>query len=632
MVENPVPSVAAVLVLALPGIFLLGLTLARTASRDKAAADCMAPAIAIAVWILALHLSSRATHSFHSGLWIGTILPGLVGMVAYAYTRRINHSTGDSARPAAWMWLGALATVAIITPIALGWAFHDEMMFTGHMSMTSSIQNGPYPPRSLSMPAFELRYHYAFPLIVAAVTSMFRMPINLGIDIVTILAAGYLFILLWLLGDRILGAGKGWLTAVLTIFGGGVPFICAGGTDGLAPAMLGYCGVGRVSMNPPILSYLFQHPWTLGLPLAIALVLLGTEKRDAPARTGLMGLLLLALSLTQIVLFAAVSASLVVSETFARGFSLRRGLQMVALILIVWVAAINMGGFFAVSPTPRFPLSIHPGVLDGFIATLAWNAASFGMLLPFGLLGLAHTGPARILLLCFALGGLLVVNFVHYSHSWDIVKFGAVAAIGLSIAASAAVLRFRSIRNHRLRRAVTVAAFCGLTAGGFSFATAFLLDIDGIPEETFHKRASKYTMDEAQAMSWLRQRIRPGEIVLRNSGDPMSFAQWAGLPQPWYDPMLEPFGGGPAEQNERREALLAEMPDAPEAYRKEGISWFVVQFDNSRAARLADRWVDQGSAVERVRFGSLHVIELSTDKIEPTGDGRASSGDTTRGP
>jgi hypothetical protein len=158
---------------------------------------------------------------------------------------------------------------------------------------------------------------------------------------------------------------------------------------------------------------------------------------------------------------------------------------------------------------------------------------------------------------------------------------------------------------------VTLVSLCGLTAGGFSFAGAFLLGVDDIPDETFHKRASNYTMDEARAMSWLRRRIRPGEIVFRNSGDAMSFSQWAGLPQPWYDPMLEPFGGGPAQQNERREALLAVMPDEPEAYLKEGIAWFVVLSNESRAARVADQWVRQGSALERARFGALRIIELS---------------------
>ena len=69
------------------------------------------------------------------------------------------------------MWIAALLVTAYVAPTALGWSFHDEVLVTGHLSITSEIENGTYPPRHLSFPELELRYHYGFDLLVAADSS-----------------------------------------------------------------------------------------------------------------------------------------------------------------------------------------------------------------------------------------------------------------------------------------------------------------------------------------------------------------------------------------------------------------------------------------------------------------------------
>jgi hypothetical protein len=512
--------------------------------------------------------------------------------------------------PNRWMWIGAIATVIIIAPAALRWAFHDEVWLSGHISMAASIQNGPYPPRSLSIPALELRYHHGFSLLVAAVTSIFRMPIPLAIDLITLAAAGYLFMLLWLLGERLLGPGKGWLTALITFFGAGAPFACAYFTRDLAFSLLTFCGIDGVDINPPIVSYLFQHPWTLGLPITIILMHIAIDDAASRWRLPLIGTLLVALSLTQIVLFAATSASLVASEALSRGPSIRRGAAMLGVSAAAWLVAAQLGGFFVPAPAGAISLVFTPGILGRIIPTLAWNAGTFGLLLPFGLIGLARMGRLSVLLACFALGGLTIINVVRYTHSWDIVKFGAVASVGLSIAASAAVAKLLTLEPRRFARAVGALSLAFLTAGAFSFVAAFAFDVDGIPHDTFHKRPAAYTKDEGRAMSWLRREARPGEVVVRNSGDPLAFSQWAGLPQPWNDPMLERFGGAPPGQVERRERLIRYIPDDPAAFAGEGIVWFVIQPNGSRADTITDQWVKKGIAVERSRFGSLRIIEL----------------------
>lgn len=609
MVENPVPSLAALLIVALPGIMLLGWSLSRATIRDSQLARYIAPAIATSAWVLTLHITGRLTGSFHSALWIGTILLALIGYCLHL--RKSGKAEIQQQQFASQkLWIGAIIAVAILSPIAVGWAFHDEVLFTGHMSMSAAIQNGPYPPRSLSLPAYELRYHYAFPLLVATITSIFRMPLTLGIDILTILAGGYFALLLWLLGERLLGKGRGWLTALITFLGGGAPFVCSGNSDELVISMLGYCAIEGVSMNPPLLSYLFQHPWSIGLPLTVAIMLITLDDGPSARRLPLTGGLLVMLSFSQIALFAAMSATLVASASLSRGLDLRRGAAMLGVIIASMLAAAQLGGFFAPAPDGAMSLRLTLGIVSGALPNYAWNIATFGLLLPLGLIGIIRIGELRVMLACLALGGLLTINTISYTHSWDIAKFAAVAALGLSIGASVTIRDLIYSQRQWLKRALACVALACLVGGGVSFASVFLLNMEGIPPETFHKTPSRYTHAEAQAMSWLRRQASPGEIVFRNSGNVMSFSQYAGLPQVWYDPMLDPFGGAPGDFTEKRDDLVRTMPDDPEDFAVEGVVWFVVDPNGSRVAVVTDEWVSNGEATERARFGSLRIIRL----------------------
>lgn len=612
MVENPVPSLSALLILAIPGIALLGWSVSRLTIRDDSLPRYLAPAVAVSIWVLVLHVSGRLTGSFHSALWAGTIPLAVLGHFLHARTLRTQKTKRDKV-PTKGLWLSALIAVAIVSPIAVGWAFHDEVLFTGHMSMSAAIQNGPYPPRSLSLPTYELRYHYAFPLLVATITSIFRMPLTLGIDILTILAGGYFAMLLWLLGERLLGTGRGWLTVLITFLGGGAPFVCSGNSDELVVSMLGYCAIEGVSMNPPLLSYLFQHPWSIGLPVTVATMIVTLDDGPSVRRLPLIGALLIMLSFSQIALFAAMSATLVVSESLSRGLDLRRGCAMLGVVAASLLITAQLGGFFADAPADAMSLKFTLGIVSGVIPSYAWNIATFGLLLPLGIIGIVRADKLRVMLACLALGGLLVINTISYTRSWDIAKFAAVAVLGLSVGAS---VLFRDLlygQRQWMKRALTVAALAGIVGGGMSFATVFLVNMEGIPPDTFHKRPSAYTYAEAQAMSWLRKQAKPAEIVFRNSGNVMSFSQYAGLPQVWYDPMLEPFGGAPTGFTERRDTLVSTMPDDPEAFASEGVVWFVIEPNGSRVAKVTEDWVNRKLASERARFGSLRVIRLNPE-------------------
>src|SRR5262249_28264587 len=153
-----------------------------------------------------------------------------------------------------------------LAPTAIGWWFHDEIPSTGHLSMTSQIENGTYPPRHLTFPELELRYHYGFNLLAAAVASMLRLKVDNAIDVVTLLAWGYSWCLAWAIGEGLVGLGWGAATAAVVLFGGGMPVVSSAKT--LAWRLTGFSAVGSDNLNAPIVSYFFQHPWTLGIPLA----------------------------------------------------------------------------------------------------------------------------------------------------------------------------------------------------------------------------------------------------------------------------------------------------------------------------------------------------------------------------
>ena len=169
------------------------------------------------------------------GLWAGTLTVAAVGLLGWAYAtwRRPAGSDGDRAagpRAAAGlrnMVLSALAATAIIAPMTLSWAFHDEQLYTGHTGIIAQLQNDHYPPRHMTFPELEYRYHYGFDLAAAAVTAVLRVLPGVAIDIITLLSWSYTWCLLWVLGDELLGRGRGWLTAVITLFGGGLPYLLA---------------------------------------------------------------------------------------------------------------------------------------------------------------------------------------------------------------------------------------------------------------------------------------------------------------------------------------------------------------------------------------------------------------------
>jgi hypothetical protein len=280
-VPIPFSPAYALLIVTWAGAYLLGRAAAERISRDRGLRAVLPFALALCAFLLAVHAASLLARSLIIGLPAGSITVAVAGIAAEIARRRAPAPPSEGRAPSPWMWLGMIAAVAVIAPAALLFDFHDELYFNGHMSIAAELQNGVYPPRHLSFPDFPLRYHYGFDLLVACLTALFRLSIERAIDAAILGLFALTFCLFWMLGERLLDRRRAWITPVLVLLGGGLPFGCPHPGPSIVTNVVVECKVGESVVNAPVISYFFQHPWSLGLPLAVSAILIFGE-RDAP--------------------------------------------------------------------------------------------------------------------------------------------------------------------------------------------------------------------------------------------------------------------------------------------------------------------------------------------------------------
>jgi len=369
--------------------------------------------------------------------------------------------------------------------------------------------------------------------------------------------------------------------------------------------------VGRDDLNPPVVSYFFQHPWTLGIPLAFAAILV-VSARDAPApwaRTGALGILLVALSFCQTVLFLCLVGALVVAEPVAEGKIVwPRALRTLLLLGAVLLVASRLHGFFAPSPAgAENMIELRPLSLGGSgVGWVSWHLQTFGLLLPLGVVGLLLLVRERLLVSLLAAGSLLVLNSFRYRWSWDIVKFATVASLALSFGASASLRRLFELRPRPLGRAAGALAAVGLVAAGLLFPFVVGFYGHGVP---FPKSPVALSPADEQAVDWLRRSVRPGEVVYRRGGAGRGYAQRGGLPQLVYDRDTTYFGL-PRRLFAERERFLETPVSEPEALLRQGVRWLVLERSDEAMARLIDRWIVEDRAIVRAHCRPLTIVEV----------------------
>jgi hypothetical protein len=588
------------LVPALAGLYLAGRRLACAAVPDASLGRWLAPGLGLALWLVAAQALGLAFHSFGAALWGGTLAVAALG-VAGAF-RRPAVPPGEP--PSRWIWLGVAVAVAIGLAVVFPGQHCDDVAWNaGHYSIPMEMLNGVYPPRHLVFPTYELRYHYGFDLLCALVASLFHLRIDRAVQWVTVLCWGYAVGLLWRLGERVVGRAHGWI-AVPAGFGSGLPFLCESRTaKSLGDHLTGAgCTIDKFWLaGPHVGDFFLQHPWTLGIPLALCAMLL-FERRDAGRSwswEAALWVLLAGLSFSEVVLFASLGVAGLAGAAIRGGWKDRRRLFRLLVLAIATAAAARMlHGFFVPAGEPS---GLHLQFAPFWIGRtktelLLWHVYTFGLLLPLAVGGLWLLGARGLEAGLMVLGGLFVLNTFKYASSGDIVKFAIVCRIPMGVLAAVALARFWARPWAPIALALSMAggvAWVAQTVQGAWLADGCFLT--PLP-----------TGDDARAIDWLRLHVAPGEGVFGTRAME-AYAIWGGLPISFLDNGVRTFGFSQGLLDARGR-LATDRTIGPEEFVRQGFPWMVVA--GAPDARLTG-WFKSGQARVAVKLGELSIVRLA---------------------
>lgn len=618
------PTGTMLLLAWLPGVVSLARELlpAGDSRLDRAA---LIAVLALSLALSTVHLTALLLGDFRLGLVVGLSASGALGYLV-AWKRRAG--PGAPRGPGEWRILGfALFALVLVLPAIVRFNFHDETLYLGHLSMTSAIENGPYPPRHLTFPDLPLRYHYGFDLLAAMVARLLGLRTDVAIDVSTASLA-LLTILAAAPAVRRIAAGPvPPHLLLLALFAGGLPFLAP--EDGPMCSSAALCEVqsmkwvGTTFLNPPLSSNFFQHPFTLGLPLTLAVLaiaLTSEEQRTDRWRGGAgLGLILATLSLSNAVLFIGLVPALAVLYVAP---SLRgdHGARTRLLATLVAAAAAPVyGGFFLLGASAGVNtiVTAEGGIAGGLEPTIIWHLASFGLALPLGLMGIRRLIQGRALIGLLVLGCLLVLNLFRYQYSWDIVKFATAAHLYLALA-SIETLRALGAQPGRTPRIAAWVAWA-ITLG---FGVAYVVPFWGssrLPHHPALEGSGRYaglTDDDTAALDWLRAHAGVGQLVYRARPQSLRWAQLGGLPQVWTDIGTEGFVS--AERITRRGELLRGL--TCEGLVQEDVRWVVIgPEDGATHRQLLQQLTSKGATVLRQSFGAVDIYERVGDQCPAAG-------------
>ena len=415
----------------------------RAADLPSYGAGALWAALCVAVPLVSVGLFGRAVRSFDAGL--GAYCLAALALAAYAY--RIGSPPASRPQPAK-LWVTIAGTVAIgllYAVIARMYQMHDEVPIFGHKSMVEQLRYGEYPPYFPPIPSQDARYHYGFDVLAGMLARAYGLSADTSIDLVTV--AMVLF-LSWAAAALVADAGAeiaSPFAAVAIHLGAGMSWLTLAGVPGRHPrCLIQYhhpsCGV---ELFPTPILNIFQHPVSVGVPMAlVALMLLKrVVEAEKPPRwvLRLLALVLPALVLGQVVYFA-----LTLLAALAATIVLRRWRQA-GLVLGLMVVAVLVGRLMGGMLEPS-------DIIDGglikrrmelgfpklaFMPIVEHHAANLGVGL-FLLPGIAVWAYKKrnfhaLALSLFAAGGTLIIHVFFYKRSWDIVKFPSAAAFALTL-------------------------------------------------------------------------------------------------------------------------------------------------------------------------------------------------------
>ena len=328
---------------------------------------------------------------------------------------------------AATLLLFALAVYATIR--GYWWDEHQC-----HYAVTAAVARGLVPVEFPLFPGELFRYHYGFNILAGQVRAFTGADVATGIDAATIGCLVLLLLATRDVGRALAGPVGGGLAMLLTPLGSGPLQVLLFRDMGALELRVSWLPEAWAqSVPPPVISNFFQHPQGLGMPLALAVLLLFcTEVPRAlrPWRLVLGAFLLGVLALSQIVFFAVCGLALGVAALYRA--ARHRDPRGLAAELIALLAALGLGkllgGFFAPGPEVGEVLKLGKSFFGGSVASqLARHLVFFGLpllALPIALLRLRREAtPLRVALATAAVVGFAIPSVMTYERSWDIVKF-----------------------------------------------------------------------------------------------------------------------------------------------------------------------------------------------------------------
>ncbi|NUM36203.1 MAG: hypothetical protein HUU50_16800 [Candidatus Brocadiae bacterium] len=614
--ELPIgPSIMLLLPL-LPGIYFLANILMQKACGACEDIALFSPGVSLTLWLFFTHAFSLLLKNFALGLVASTVFLSFVGY--FIFLQKKSSLKIFSSLPRAFMCAWILC-VLFLVPSIFFWDFHDKMgSYSSHFSTTSQILNNIYPPRDFCFPDKLLNYHYGINTLFAMVTVLTRIPLDISIDIVTLFLWGYFLLLLASFGKKMFGEKAAIPCMILSAFVSGFPWV-AGKNTSITYMLLGFYQIGNTDINPPLCSYFFQHPWTIGSPLAILIFLLLKIYEEKQIKNSFFCILLClfcsTLSFSNMTLFLSLTATVGIYY-FYKLFLDKKDYSHKFFIFLTLVIVIGfayfLSGFsnsiFHAQEMENFKIGFALGGIAGdFESNILWNLASFGFVLPLGIIGLFFLPSMKEIFLILALGGIFISNNLRYASSWDIVKFATLAQLALSFPMAALLIRICKIPLGKL---LSLCLGFFAIAWGISFHTVFFLSLpNNVYAESFRNSsiAKSVTQEEVAAISWLRKNISAGEIVLSEYKNSLAYIYLGGFPQLWIDSITQAYGFS-QKLLERRHFFMKNFVSDYDLYKKENVRWVIADRNNSgKISSLVEMWKEKKYIEQKASFGTIGV-------------------------
>jgi hypothetical protein len=557
---------------------------------------------------------------------VGTITLGCLGYITLEYKGRSRVST--YAYPPLLWWSAVICTLLLLPSVVLKDAWDKLSIVTGHFSITEQIVNGIYPPRHLTFANVVLPYHYGVDTLFAMVRSAFRLRFDIAIDLVITVLFFYSALLYGHIGVRLFGKKVGPFAAFLGTFSSGFPYIF---------------GFGFGDMPEPVVSNWFQQPWTLGIPMFLTLFLIltniETEKKASHSSLAAIMIVTIVLGMAQTALYGIFVGSIFVWAALTWLIAIVRSTGRESpkrphhLIDIVYAVAAGAFVSLFISQTSSLILSAvsesivpRDGVLKGsWSQMILWNLQAFSVPLLCGIMGMIRARKMYMPALIMALSALFVFNRYTYLYSWDIVKFTQVAWLPLAIFAGGYLAYLLTHARYYWRVAVLFPALCLVIA---NMVFLWRWDIEGFRAWNTGENVGEHTAlwlefprknippDFVNALAWVRQRVRAGEITMFPSEERTTDAVvLAGLPvllSGWGDYSL----GFSSEDISRRDSLYKNTSsDAYLQYVNEGVRWIVFSQESNIAPQIYE-WLSQQLIKPVAQFGDTIVYEFTFPRVD----------------